>query len=309
MALFCFICGIIFLPGIMKKTLIIILAASFFMMGCFKDSVHNDADTTAIAAIFDGGPTKLTSAPLNLGIADSSIVYVSAGIGSPFTLNKDITITLGINDAARIAYNQTHAVQYDSLPDSLYLFSTTSAVLTAGARSINLPLIIYGAKADLTKNYMLAITIKDAQGINITTDSATIYYNQVGSPIAGRYKITGTRTDYTGPVSGGVVAEVTDLSEIGTKVTLTQSTNVVLIDYSDLGSAGWQYIVTFNPDGKTISIAPNSVMLNQQTGFLEDSFKIDAQDYDPVNKIIHIKTEYSDLANNARVVEEFLKVR
>ncbi len=309
MALFCFICGIILLPGIMKKTLIIILAAGFFMTGCFKDSVHIDADTTAIAAIFDGGPTKLTSVPLDLGIADSSIVYVDAGIASPYTLSKNITITLYINDAARLAYNQTHAVQYDSLPDSLYLFSTKSAVLTAGARSINLPLIIYGAKADLTKNYMLAITIKDAQGLNISTDSATVYYNQLGSPIAGRYIVTGTRTDYTGPVSGGVVSQVTDLSKIGTKITLTQSANVVSMDYSDLGGAGWQYIITFNPVGKTISVAPNNIMANQLTGFLEDSFKIDAQDYDPINKMIHVKTEYSDLAGNARVVEEFLKVR
>lgn len=290
----------------MKKNLMRVLAACFLLSGCFKDSVHNNADSTAVTAIFNGGPANLASVPLGLAGPDSTIFYINAGITSAYTLDKDITLTLAANDAARVAYNQTHTVQYEAFPDSLYSFTTTSAVLTAGARSITLPITIYAAKADLTKNYMLPISIKDAQGVGISSDLGTVYYNQLGSAIAGRYAITGTRTDYNGPVSGGNVARVTDLSAIGTKITATVSANVVYLDYSDLGNAGWQYKITFDPDGQKITIEPNSVMLNSQTGVYEGSFKIDVQSYNPTTKALHFKTEYEDLSGNGRVVEEFL---
>jgi hypothetical protein len=179
-------------------------------------------------------------------------------------------------------------------------------VLTAGARSINLPITIYAEKADLKKNYMLPITITDASGISVSSDLGTVYYNQLGSAIAGRYTITGTRTDYNGPVAGGNVARVTDLSEIGTKITTTVSANVVYLDYSDLGVNGWQYKITFNPDGKTITIEPNAVMTNSETGVYNESFKIDVQSYNPTTRALHLKTEYKDLSGNGRVVEEFL---
>jgi len=307
MAVFSFICGIILLPGNMKKFLTVTTACCFFLAGCFKDSVHNNADSTAVTAIFNGGTDNLAAVPLGLAGSDSATFYINAGITSPFTLDKDVTITLEVNDAARVAYNASHTIQYQALPDSLYSFTTTSAVITAGARSINLPIVIYAPKADLTKNYMLPITIKDAQGLAISGDLGTIYYNSLGSAIAGRYAVTGTRTDYNGPVSGGSIARVTDLSTIGAKTTITVTPDVVNMDYSDLGSAGWQYQITFDAGTKQVTISPNNVMTNSETGVYNNSFKIDIQDYNPTTKALHFKTEYKDLSGNARVVEEFLK--
>ncbi len=268
--------------------------------------MHNNADSTAVTAIYHGGAGNLAAVPLGLAITDSVTYYINAGITSPFTLDKDVTVTLEVNDAARVAYNASHTVQYQALPDSLYSFTTTSAVITAGARSINLPIVIYANKADLTKNYMLPITIKDAQGLAISSDLGTVYYNAQGSAIAGRYAVTGSRTDYNGPVSGGDIARTTDLSAIGIKITGTVSPNVVVLDYSDLGGAGWQYKITFDADGQTISIEPNSVMLNSETGVYNNSFKIDVQGYNPTTKVLHLKTEYQDLSGNARVVDETL---
>jgi len=290
-----------------------VLAGFFFITGCFKDTIHIDADTTANFAILYGGPTNLTLAPLGLTTADSTVVYANAGISTEFVLPDDANITIGVDDAARIAYNQQHGTNYEALPDSVYTFAdstfsdTAKGLLTAGSRSINMPIKIYSGKADLKKNYMLAVSIKDAQGHKISTDSGTIYFNNPGSVIAGRYTVTGTRTNYTGPVSAGSISEVIDLSTLPKQITTTQSANVVLLGYSDLNIAGWQYIITYDPADKTITIVPNSVMTNSETGYLYGTFKIDAQEYNPVTGAMHIKTEYSDISGNARVIDEYFK--
>lgn len=290
----------------MKKNLIVVLAGAFLFAGCFKDVVHNDADTTAYFAIANGGTANLASAPLDLTIPDSTILYVNPGIYSPITLTTDVSVKIAINDAARVAYNQQNGTNYELLPDSLFLLADSSGLVTAGARSVNIPLTIYTGKANLTKSYMLPISLTDAQGHPISTDLSTIYYNQLGSPIAGRYAITGVRTDYVGAMASGVISDTVDLSALPVQVTTTVSDSVVAVGYSDLGIVGWQYIVTFNAVTKTVSIAPNAIMINNETGFMNDSFKIDIQDYNPVTRVMHFKTEYNDASGNARVVDEYL---
>jgi len=282
------------------------------MTGCFKDSVHNNADSTAYFAITEGGALNLANASLDLTTPDSVTVYPNPGITSPYVLTKDVRITLGVDDAARIAYNQANGTNFEALPDSLYTFAdstftdTSSGLLTAGARSISLPIKIYSGKADLRKNYMLAVSIKNAQGFQISADLGTIYFNNVGSAIAGRYTVTGTRTNYNGPVSNGDIAEVIDLSTVPTQTTTTQSANVVLLGYSDLNIAGWQYIITYDPATQGISVAPNDVMQNTETGYYGESFKVDIQEYNSTTRTLHLKTEYSDLGGNARVIDEYL---
>jgi len=290
----------------MGKNLFLILSASLFMTGCFKDSVHNDANTTAVVAIYHGGVSNIANAPLSLATPDSLVFYMNAGIASQYTANRDVVLSINVNDAARIAYNESHDIQYEALPDSLYKFTDDSITLTAGTRSVNFPILIYSGKADLTKNYMLPVAIKDAQGLNISADSGVIYLSQIGSPIAGRYTVSGTRTNYVGPISAGIVETVTDLSTMATKTTATQSFTNVTIDYADLGIAGWQYEITYNPVGKTVSIAPNDIIMGAGTGVLEGSFIVDIQAYDPVTKVLHFKTEYTNQAGNARVIDEYL---
>jgi hypothetical protein len=64
----------------MGKNLFLILSASLFMTGCFKDSVHNDANTTAVVAIYHGGVSNIANAPLALATPDSLVFYMNAGI-------------------------------------------------------------------------------------------------------------------------------------------------------------------------------------------------------------------------------------
>ncbi len=304
--LFCFICGIITSPGIMKKFLIVLLAPCLLMAGCFKDSIHNDHDGSAVVAIFNGGPDTLSKAPLDLAGPDSLALYITVGVSTPYTLNHDITLTLKIDDSKRIAYNQTHFNQFDSLPDSLYSFNAKTVVLPAGTRSVLVGFEVYGGKANLRNSYMLPVSITDAQGVAIDGVLGTIYYNQLGSPLSGQYSVKGTRTDYLGPVSSGIISDTINLSALVSKYAVTDTKNVVFIDYSDLGSAGWQYIVVFTAGTNLVSITPNLVITDPETGCLANSFIVDTQTYDPDTETLHFKTEYSDLNGNGRVVDEYL---
>src|SRR5579883_542294 len=99
----------------MKKILIVLLLPAFFLTGCLKDAIHGNTDASANIAFYNGGTENMANASLGLAGPDSLIIYIEAGVSTPYTLNKDITITVAVNDAARIAYNQTHTIQYDSL--------------------------------------------------------------------------------------------------------------------------------------------------------------------------------------------------
>lgn len=290
----------------MGKKLLFILSASLLMTGCFKDSVHNDANSTAVVGIYRGGQNNLANAPLSLATPDSLIYYMYAGISSGYLPSKDVLLSISTDDAARIAYNQSHSVKYDALPDSLYEILTDSLTLAAGTRSLSFAIRIRSGKADLTKNYMLPIAIRNAQGLPVSADSGIIYLSQIGSPIAGRYKVTGTRTNYIGPKSSGVVETVTDLSTIGNKTTTTNSYTEVKVDYADLGTAGWQYDIEYDPADKTITVQPNDVIISAAAGIQLGSFKVDLQEYSTTTRIIHVITEYVNEAGNARVIDEYL---
>jgi len=290
----------------MGKNFLIILTACLFMTGCFKDSVHNGADTAPAVGIYQGGIDSMTYASLNLTTPDSLYYYIYTGVTSPYTFYKNVTITVAVDDAARVAYNQSHSMQYEALPDSLYKLMADSVVLPAGSRSVTLPVLIYTGKADLRKNYMLPIAIKDAQGVKINDKNGIIYLNQAGSPVSGRYKVTGTRTNYIGKASDGNVETIVDLSVLPVKTTTTTSYENLSIDYSDLGIAGWKYLIYYDPADKVVTIVPNSVMANDATGYKAGSFVVEVQDFDAVNRILHFKTRYTNEAGNERVVDEYL---
>jgi hypothetical protein len=98
-------------------------------------------------------------------------------IASPEPLKKDLTISMGLDDNKRTAYNSANAVQYDLLPDSLFSFPVTSAIIPAGRRLDTLHVYFYPSKIDTTKNYMLPVSIQDAQGQTISGNFGTIYFH------------------------------------------------------------------------------------------------------------------------------------
>ena len=272
------------------------------MMGftsCLKDknSPTNLSGTSspAFIEIPGGGLGNFSGSALNVsGTADTLVFYVNLAYKETFT--KDITVNLDYDAAALAAYNTGYINQYAKFPDSIFSFTQKQVVIKAGQRVAPVNLIVFPGKIDPTKNYMLPISVKDAQGTLISGNFGTIYYHLIGNPIAGSYNYVGTRMNYTTAV-GSALASTNNLS--GTKTASPVDAKNIAIDYANLGGSSWQYVITY--DGTNISVAPNQTMSD---GISSGSFKVYFITYDKALKQIHVKTEYTNTAGAARLVEE-----
>ncbi len=189
-----------------SKILVPALAA-FSLASCLKDTPNTDfSGIQPVIEISTSFLNKTPNAP-TAGLAYFTSATVSTAdtlpVDGTFTINlaaktptsKDITVTYGINDGARTAYNAANSggTQYDQMPDSVYSFPTTSGVIHAGYSLDSVPITFFPKKMDPTKNYMLPITVTDAQGVTISGNFNTIYFHTIGNPIAGAYKWDFTR--------------------------------------------------------------------------------------------------------------------
>jgi len=276
------------------------------IMGCFTSCLKDKNGLTnlsgqssnAFIEIPDGGLGNFASSALNLSgtTPDTLLFYVNLAYKETFP--KDITVSLDFDATALTAYNSGSATQYTKFPDSIFSFAQKQVVITAGQRVAAVRLIVFPAKIDPTKNYMLPITVKDAQGTLISGNFGTKYYHLIGNPVAGSYTVVGTRLNYSGPV-GSNTPSVTNLT--GTKIASPVDAKNIAVDYANLGGSSWQYIITY--DGTNISAAPNQTMSD---GITAGSFKLYFITYDAVLKQIHVKSEYTNTAGSSRLVEETL---
>ena len=169
----------------MKKIYLSLLALIMLSLSaCLKDKPAVDFSTVGtiieILPVNGGGLENFAGAKLNFDATetmDSAAIVLN--IASPKPLNKVLTISMEVNDALRTAYNSGNPDQYDAFPDSAFSFPVTSGTIAAGQRLDTLKLYFYPSKIDTTKNYMLPVSIKDAQGETISGNFGAIYFHTI----------------------------------------------------------------------------------------------------------------------------------
>ena len=257
----------------MKKILAVTLILSAIVTGCLKDKTINtegfNNTATFLEIQYSGLEYFSKAAVLTAGatapIVNSIIVDVAGTNGS--ALSKDVTLTLAVDDAARTAYNASNPIQYEAMPDSCYSFAVKSNTLKAGKYLDTFYVTIYPAKVDPSKNYMLAITLKDAQGQAISGNFATAYYHTLGNPLAGNYNVTGTRYNYTGvvawnnvlPVPAGYTA-TTNMALYSPRLGSPDDTQTIEIPFGNVGS-GYNYVITYTASTSSISVTYSAPIL------------------------------------------------
>ena len=289
------------------------IASAIFATACLKDKPNVDfgsVGTTAEISSSNVNPSAnapssgldyFSAATLPFIGADTAFdVTFDVNIASEYPLNKDVTVTVAVDDAKRVAYNSNlePGDQYVLPADSNYSFPVKTAVIKAGSRLAKFTVTFYGLTLDPAKNYMLPITLTDASGINISGNLSTIYIHSIGNPNAGAYSVTGTRTNYTGAAAGGVVASVADLAD--SKMAAPENKSIIDIDYANLGPS--HYIITFDADGTAMT----DIAVDQDFTASVTNFGIDLSTYDPATRTIHVKSHYTNSAGNDRIIEEFL---
>jgi len=165
-----------------KKYLFVAASIIVSLSACLKDKPAVDFSTVGtiieILPVNGGGLENFNAAELifdPLENIDSASIVLN--IASPNPLNTDLTISTAVNDDLRGAYNSGNPIQYDALPDSLYSFPVTSVTIPAGRHLDTLQVYFYPSKIDTTKNYMLPVSINDAQGKTISGNFGSIYFH------------------------------------------------------------------------------------------------------------------------------------
>jgi len=187
----------------MKKIKIFsIIVFALSATGCLKDKPNVDfSNITAIAEISSSSinPTKngpssgldyFNQATLPYIGADTTFdVTFEVNITGEYPPTKDITVTVAVDDAKRVAYNSNLAPanQFTLPADSNYSFPVKTAVVKAGTRLAKFTVTFFPKTLDPAKSYMLPITISDASGLIISGNLSTIYLHIIGNPLAGNY--------------------------------------------------------------------------------------------------------------------------
>jgi hypothetical protein len=167
----------------MKSLSLFLLALMMCSLSaCLKDNPAVDFSTVGtiieILPVNGGGLENFDMAELNLSSTiDTAIIVLN--IASPKPLNKSLTITVAVNDALRTAYNSANQDQYDALPDSAFSFPVKTGTVAAGQRLDTLKVYFFQSKINTTKNYMLPVSIKDAQGETISGNFGSIYFHTI----------------------------------------------------------------------------------------------------------------------------------
>jgi hypothetical protein len=149
---------------------------------CLKD--NPSVDFTTLGTIIEilpsngGGLESFDGATLNFTATDEiDSADIDLNIASPKPLPKTITITLEVDDGLRASYNTNNGTNFEAMPDSVFSFPVKTGTIDAGQRLDTVRVLFYPSKIDPTKNYMLPVSIKDAQGETISGNFGSIYFH------------------------------------------------------------------------------------------------------------------------------------
>jgi hypothetical protein len=191
----------------MKKIFFIISAFSVavFSSGCLKDKPNTDfSGLQPIIEISNASNNPVTNAPSSglayfgsatlflAGADDPDTISFTVNMASAYPLKKDVSYTLEVDADALASLNadstiNSARIDYAPFPTDEYEISKTSGVIKAGTRLDTIYVIFHPNKIDFTKSYALPISIKTADGVTISANTGTIYFHQIGNPIAGSY--------------------------------------------------------------------------------------------------------------------------
>lgn len=283
----------------MKQSLVVICLLTLISFeSCKKNS--SGINTAPLLEIDYSGLLNFSAASLTLP-EDTVTMYFTVDLTTVAALSSDLTVTLKPDTAKLNSYNALGGVHFNMLPDSCYSFPTPAVIVRATQIVAVDSVTFYRKKINSSINYMLPISIIDAQGQAISTDNATMYYHFIGNALKGVYSDTGTRTLYAGTISGGIVDTVLNVS-VSKEIAAVDGITL-LCDYADLGQSGWQYKIIYD-GGSTVVIQPNAVLA---ASIQYGSFKDLGSTYDTETRTLHLRSQYTNSLGNERLVDEVLK--
>jgi hypothetical protein len=165
------------------------LAAVLLLSSCLKDDVGedwtDDLKGKMYAEVWRPGFLATGLAP----VADPVIFKFLVNIATDELPTSDITLTIGVNDAARVAYNDAKGTNYLLYPYIEILDETV--VIEAGTRNAYVHVKVWNADLlDACDNYMAPISIISADGGVVVSDAMNNGSRLMALPISNPYAAT-----------------------------------------------------------------------------------------------------------------------
>jgi hypothetical protein len=187
----------------MKKIQINLFLISALLLGltsCLKKDAMNFDPDNKTASTFEieyiaGGPGNAIGSGLSY-FGGGAILYPASDESDTATFNlrvagpaldKDVTVTVGGDANALLDNYSKDSIHYEAMPTSIYQILTPTVTLKAGQRYVPIQVVFHPNLIDPTKNYMLAITVTDPKGVNVSKNFGHLYLHTIGNPLAGSY--------------------------------------------------------------------------------------------------------------------------
>jgi len=264
------------------------LAVALVQNSCLKDNVGmdwtSDLKGKMYAEVWKGGFAALGLEP----VPDPVVFKFLVNIATDALPTSDITLTIGVNDSARVHYNKANNKAYLLYPYIEVLDPTV--VIKAGTRNAYVHVKVWNAdQLNACDNYMAPISILTATGGVIVSEAinngSKLMALPISNPYAGTYHVSG---HFIHPTAGTrIINEDKNLSTVDCKTVTTS--------IGDLGGEGLN--ITINAD--------NSITISGQVSdtqpLIQDISKLNV--YDPVAKTITLNYYYVGAGGN-RVMDE-----
>lgn len=209
----------------MKKNSLYIyipIMAILALAGCYKqvDTPNNRSSALVLAypavnsyTIASSGAAYFKNALLDFDMSKASVT-VPVSINLPKALATDVTVTLGVDQAALDSYNANtaHTTQYTMMPPEYYELPSSTITIPAGIKDTTIVLTFYPEKIDLTLGYLLPLTITNATNAEVSQSLKTIYFHIEKDPFPPysrtAWEVTGFNSQEAageGPNNGRVI--------------------------------------------------------------------------------------------------------
>jgi len=252
----------------------------------------------------NGGTVNFTAADIAAGGTAPDTVSVNAivTLASKNVSSTPLTVTVGLDDAQRLAYNAANGTNYQPFPTNMYKIVNPTVTIPAGQNYAQVTVQVYARKVDPAISYLLPLTITDAAGKKLSGNLNTIYYHIIGNPLAGAYTTVGTRYNYGGAIGyscgsaipGGATTAISPSPKTASPV----DSKTIAIDYANLGGSGYQYLIKIDPANPNNAIVTSNSTL---TGALTVNYCVHT--YDPALKQFHILSWYNN-GTADRIIDE-----
>ena len=291
--------------------------AGLFLFGvalasCLKDDITLDPDKSTNVIEFKNpsgfvspSGSKFSMYSQSFDLAPEANYPVTVSYSGAHVAPEDITVTLGVDNAAITQYNKEQNKAFDPITADLYTIPV-SVVIPKGQRTAAVMIKLKPEKFDFSKSYVLPIQIKSVSTGIVSGNFGTIL---LAVKAKNSYDATYKATGYVyHPTSSRTLSK--------DKPLVTVSPTTVKVELGDLGGSGYFADLTVNPTTNKVTITPSAgaagspytqfdaALPAPYTAAWADASKAN-NTYDPATKTFYIRYGYMG-ASGWRVAEEIL---